>query len=433
MRDREMADVKVTPGPVNGVVDVPGDKSISHRIGFVGALSDQGVQVSNFAPGADCAATLECIKALGCRVERSGDRVVVARGGGISDPACPLDAGNSGTTARLMCGLLSGVPGTFSILSGDSSLQSRPMSRVVDPLRVLGARIDGRDGGKRLPLSIRGTRLSGGHYVLPVASAQVKSALLLAGLSAQGSVTVVEPLPTRDHTEIMLEHLGVPVRKEENSVTVYPFDDVPGGSWRIPGDFSSAAFWIGAAAICPGSSVTLKGVGVNPTRTGFLEVMKSMGLDFSTHSTGKQGGEAVADLLIRGSSLRSVSVGTELVPAMVDELPLLAVVATRASGTTEIRGASELRVKECDRIAAVAEGLRAMGAEVTEHDDGWTIPGGQVLHSAVVDSHGDHRIAMAMAVAGLVADGPVEIKGSDCVAISYPDFFDHLKTLSEGR
>ncbi|SMG22207.1 3-phosphoshikimate 1-carboxyvinyltransferase [Dethiosulfovibrio salsuginis] len=425
--------VKVVPGSVRGTVEVPGDKSISHRVGMIGALSKDGIEVTNFSPGADCSSTLECVKALGCDVVRSGDSVKVSRGKGLSDPSAPLDAGNSGTTARLMCGLLAGVPGTFSVMSGDESLQGRPMSRVVDPLRILGAKIDGRDGGKRLPLAIRGTRLTGGQYVLPVASAQVKSALLLAGLSAQGSVTVVEPLPTRDHTEIMLEHLGVPVRKDGGSITVYPFDDLPGGSWRVPGDFSSAAFWAVAAAISPGSEVSLIGVGLNPTRSGLLEVLKSMGLDCSVMSPRTQGGEMVADLVVRTSVLSSVTVGESQVPSMVDELPVLAVTATQASGTTEIRGASELRVKECDRIAAVAEGLRAMGAQIVEHDDGWTIPGGQALHSAVVDSHGDHRIAMAMAVAALVADGPVEIKGSDCVAISYPDFFSHLNSLSEGR
>lgn len=416
---------------INGTVEVPGDKSISHRVGILGALSSRGIEVTNFSSGADCASTLDCVERLGCSVERQGDRVKVARGEGIAEASRTLDAGNSGTTARLLCGLLAGVPGTFSVLTGDDSLQRRPMSRIVDPLRVLGARIDGRDGGKRLPLSIRGTRLTGGQYVLPMASAQVKSALLLAGLSAQGSVTVVEPLSTRDHTEIMLEHLGVPIRRDGDSVTVYPFDDLPGGSWRVPGDFSSAAFWIVAAAICSDSSVRLSGVGLNPTRTGLLEVLRSMGLDCSVENESAQGGEPVGDLIVRSSSLSSVSVGSDMVPSMVDELPVLAVAATQAEGTTEIRGAGELRVKECDRIAAVAEGLRAMGADITEHDDGWTIPGSQRLRGATVDSRGDHRIAMAMAVAGLAADGPVEILGSDCVSISYPEFFSQLEELSE--
>lgn len=421
---------KILPArSVRGEIHIPGDKSLSHRAGFLGALSSQGIEVSNFSPGADCASTLACLEQLGCDVIRDGDRVRISRGQGICETEGTLDAGNSGTTARLMCGLLAGIPGAFSVLSGDESLRRRPMNRVVDPLRTLGARIDGRDGGRRLPLSIRGTRLVGGNYTLPVASAQVKTALLLAGLSAQASVTVTEPFPTRDHTEIMLAHLGVPVRREGSTITVYPFEDLPGGSWRIPGDFSSAAFWIVAAALLPDSELTLHGVGLNPTRTGLLDALKRMGLDADIELPSLAGGEKVGDLRVRSSALKAVRIGAEDVPALVDELPVLAVASTRAEGVTEIRGAGELRVKECDRISAMAEGLRALGADLDEHDDGWTIRGGQKLHGGSVSSHGDHRIAMALSIAGLTADGPVEIDDDACVAISYPGFFDSLEAV----
>lgn len=415
---------------IRGEIRIPGDKSLSHRAGFLGALSTQGIEVTNFSSGADCTSTLNCLAQLGCSVVRVEDRVKISRGGGIRETEGTLDAGNSGTTARLMCGLLAGIPGAFSVISGDESLRRRPMSRVVDPLRTLGARIDGRDGGKRLPLSIRGTRLCGGSYLLPVASAQIKTTLMLAGLSAQGSVTVTEPTPTRDHTEIMLEHLGVPVRKEGSSITVYPFEDLPGGSWHIPGDFSSAAFWIVAAALLPDSDLILRGVGLNPTRTGMLETLRQMGLNVQIESPCLSGGEKIGDLRVKGSSLAAISIDAERVPALVDELPVLAVAATRAEGVTEIRGAGELRVKECDRISAMTEGLRALGVELDEHQDGWTIRGGQKLRGGKVQSRGDHRIAMALAIAGLAADGPVEIDDAACVAISYPDFFDHLAAVA---
>lgn len=416
---------------IQGELHIPGDKSLSHRAGFLGALSTQGIEVTNFSFGADCTSTLACLAQLGCTVIRDEDRVKVSRGSGIRETEGTLDAGNSGTTARLMCGLLAGIPGAFSIISGDESLRRRPMSRVVDPLKTIGARIDGRSGGQRLPLSIRGTRLCGASYLLPVASAQIKTTLMLAGLSAQGSVTVTEPTPTRDHTEIMLEHLGVPVRREGSSITVYPFEDLPGGSWRIPGDFSSAAFWIVAAALLPDSDLILRGVGINPTRTGMLETLRQMGLDVQIESPCLSGGEKMGDLRVKGSSLTSISIDAESVPALVDELPVLAVAATQAEGVTDIRGAGELRVKECDRISAMTEGLRALGASLDEHEDGWTIRGGSQLRGGTVRSRGDHRIAMALAIAGLAADGPVEIDDTDCVAISYPNFFDHLATVAQ--
>ena len=430
MKDR---DVTVAPrGVLRGMREVPGDKSVSHRAALAGALSREGVEVEGFAPGADCASTLRCLEALGARVQRRGDRVRVARGEGPLGAAAVLDAGNSGTTARLLCGLLAGQPGTFTVIQGDESLSRRPMRRVVDPLRTLGARIDGREGGGLLPLSVRGTSLSGGVCTPGAPSAQVKSALLLAGLSARGSVTVAEPLKTRDHTEILLEHLGVPLRREGTAVTVYPLEDLPGGTWKVPGDFSSAAFWIVAAALLPEADLTLPEVGLNPTRTGLLSALGRMGLDYGVTDLTLSGGEPLGTLQVRSSSLEGTVVDAPEIPALVDELPILAVAAVRAKGVTEIRGARELRFKECDRIAAMAEGLRTLGAEVEEREDGWILRGPCRLRGGEVDSFGDHRVAMALGVAALTAEGPVRIRGAACAGISYPGFFEALSEDTAG-
>jgi 3-phosphoshikimate 1-carboxyvinyltransferase len=425
-------DVVVEPcSGLKGELRVPGDKSISHRAAFLGALSDEGIRVDNFSSGEDCASTLRCLEALGFSVVRSGGRVSVSRGSGPSDPAEPLYAGNSGTTARLLCGLMSAVPGLFGVITGDGSLRGRPMGRVVEPLRSLGARIDGRDGGRLLPLSIRGARLSGGRLELRVPSAQVKTALILAGLMGGDVLTVAEPHLSRDHTEVMLEHLGVPVRRNGLSVTVYPVDRVPGGAWEVPGDMSSAAFWLVAGAVVPRSDLVVRGVCLNRGRTGLLDALRAMGCHVEVHPRSPQGGEAVGDVRVRHSNLRGIKVQPHQVPSMVDELPVLAVAASLAQGQTEIRGAGELRHKECDRIGAMAQGLSAMGVRIREVEDGWVIQGngGAPLSPARVDSYGDHRIAMALAVGALAASGPVEIRGASCVSISYPEFFDHLKGL----
>lgn len=426
-----MKSVQVKPAEaLRGKITPPGDKSISHRAAFLGALSSDGISVSNYSTGADCASTLRCLAQIGCGVFREGHRVSVHRGTERNETGGILDAGNSGTTARLLCGLLAGMPGLFSVITGDDSLRKRPMARAVSPLRTMGARIDGRDGGSYLPLSIRGTRLAGGVFSLTVASAQVKTALLLAGLNAQGSVTVVEPLQTRDHTEIMLQHLGVPVRREEGAVTVYPCSDLPGGSWRIPGDFSSAAFWIVAAAILEGSELVLEGVGANPTRTGMLSHLREMGANLEWGSKSLAGGEQQADLKVRSAPLGAVVVGEKDIPTMVDELPVLAVAATQAKGVSRIEGARELRYKETDRIRAMTEGLKRLGAKIVELGDGWEIEGPVRLHGGTVDGCGDHRIAMALSIAALVADGPVTVEGSGCVEISYPSFYEDLKAVT---
>lgn len=418
---------------VRGTVTLPGDKSISHRAALLGALATKGVEVSHFSGGADCASTLACLEKIGVRVVRHDDRVAVIRGTAFTDPDEPLDAGNSGTTARTLCGLLAGIPGLYAVLSGDESLRKRPLRRVVDPLRIMGARIDGRDGGALLPLSVRGTRLTGGTHRLATASAQVKTALLLSGLSASEPTTVLEPLATRDHTERLLAFLGIPCTRRGNAVTVFPCGEISGARWRIPGDFSAAAFWLVAASILPESEVRLPGCGINPTRTGALTVLLRMGGAVGIENPGESGGEPEADLVVRSAPLSGTTIAPEEIPGLVDELPVLAVAASQARGITEIRGAAELRVKECDRITAMTEGLRALGGDVEELEDGWLIRGGHPLHGGRVRTFGDHRIAMAFAVAALAADGPVEIDDARCVAISYPGFFETLEAVTQGR
>jgi len=418
---------------INGEIHVPGDKSISHRAAFLGALTRDGVEVSNFSPGQDCASTLACLEAMGCAVEQDKalNTVKIKAPAGLKEPKDVLDAKNSGTTARLLLGLLSGIPNLFAVVTGDESLKRRPMGRVVKPLVAMGAKIDGREFGERLPLAVRGRKLSGGVHALQVASAQVKTAILLAGLGAQGATTVIEPSPTRDHTEIMLEYLGVPVLKDGLKVTVYPTSSIPGGSWRIPGDFSAAAFWIVAAAITAESELRIKEVNVNPTRTGLLKVLERMGLDHAIEDETLSGGERTATVAVRSSRLKGTTVSPEEVPSLIDELPVLAVAATQAEGITEIRGARELRVKESDRIHAMAINLKALGAQIQETDDGWIIKGRTALLGGRAKSFGDHRVAMAMAVAGLVATGPLCIEDEECVSISYPGFFDDLTELTQ--
>jgi len=427
-------DVRIRPaeGGLKGRLILPGDKSISHRVGFFGALSSEGITAENFSSGADCASTLRCLELAGCLVERIGDKVRVRRGMHPGEIKAPLDAGNSGTTARLLCGLLAGTPGVFAVITGDESLRKRPMGRVVSPLRTLGARIDGPGGGAYLPLSIRGGCLSGGTFELPMASAQVKTALILAGLNAHGSVTVVEPAKSRDHSERLLRHLGVPLRQEDNRITVYPCSDLPGCSIRVPGDFSSAAFWITGALIVPGSDIVLENVGINPTRTGFLECLKKMGASIEIEEKEPAGGEPVGKIRVRYSELEGIEVEKDAIPTMIDELPLLALIATQAHGITKITHAEELRVKESDRISSMAKGLRALGADVEELEDGFFITGPTLLGGGCVESSKDHRIAMTFSIAALAAQDEIIVKDAQCVGISYPEFFDHLSMLSEG-
>ncbi len=417
---------------LKGRISVPGDKSISHRSVMLGALGDGDTKVRGFLPGGDPLATVSVVRGLGIEVEQASPTELVVHGKGLhglSEPEDVLNCVNSGTTARLMAGILAGQD-FFSVLTGSPQLRRRPMGRIADPLRRMGADIDGRGQGGYLPLSIRGGHLRAIEYDQPVASAQVKSAILLAGLFADGETIVRQPGPSRDHTERMLKAMGVDVRTEGLVVRLSP----PQGKlapleMTIPGDASSAAFPLVAAILVPGSEVVIENVGVNPTRTGLLDVLKAMGASFRLDGERESGGEPVADLTVEHSEMCAGFVSGDTVVRMIDEFPILAVAATQAIGTTEVRDAQELRVKETDRIAAVAEELGKMGAEIEELPDGFKVHGPSELHGAVVDSRGDHRLAMALTVAGLIASGETTVLGADCASDSFPGFFETLRAL----
>jgi len=430
---------------LKGVVRVPGDKSISHRALIFGALADGAVRIENLSSARDVAHTAMCLQALGVIVqplspllpspsEGRGDggegepaAGLIHNAGGLSPPSHVLDAGNSGTTMRLLAGLLAGQEFTAT-LTGDASLQKRPMRRVIEPLTQMGAKIESNGGFA--PLKIMGQRLRGIRYELSVASSQVKSALLLAGLHAHGVTTVIEPSPTRDHSERMLRYLGVSVETVNGSVSVQCGARPRATPIPVPGDFSSAAFFLGAGALVPDAQITIENVGINPTRTGLLDVLREMGAQISLQNEREVANEPQGDLSVKTSELRGIEIGGALIPRMIDELPILAICATQALGVTVIHDAHELRVKETDRIRAVAENLKRMGAQIEERPDGWVIPGPQQLRGAVLDSFGDHRIAMAFAIAGLIAQGETVIEGAEWVDISYPGFFDDLERLS---
>jgi len=415
-----------------GTLEVPGDKSISHRAAILGALATGPTEVVGFLEGEDCLSTLRALGALGVEVTRKGPGLYRIGGvgrEGLQEPDNVLDCGNSGTTARLLVGVLAGQP-FWSVLTGDDSLRRRPMGRVAEPLREMGATVVGRSDGGRLPLAIRGARpLKALRYRSPMASAQVKSAILLAGLFADGPVSVEEPAPSRDHTERMLAGFGARVRVDGLQVTLTPGGVLRGHPIHVPGDFSSSAFFLVAGAIVPGSGVTVSRVGVNPTRTGLLDVLKEMGAEVEASERG-EGGEPMATLQVRASRLRGTRVGGLLVPRLIDELPVLAVAAACADGPTEVRDAAELRVKESDRIHAVISELGKLGARVEERADGFRIEGGRSLKGAVVQSWGDHRMAMALIIAGLAAEGETVVEDTQCVATSYPEFLATLNSLT---
>ncbi len=408
-----------------GTFRLPGDKSISHRAAIFAALARGTSTLTGFATGADCASTLSCLRQLGVELERDGDTVEVVGGGVDGLRHCPddLDCGNSGSTLRMLAGVLAGRP-FRSVLTGDESLRRRPMERVAAPLRTMGATIDTTLG--KSPVTIDGGKLRGGHHDLPVASAQVKTAVLLAGLQADGPVRVREPHPSRDHTERLLPVFGADVWRENDWTCLKP-GPLDAADVAIPGDASSAAFLAVAGLIRPGTAVRMEGVLLSPTRLGFLDVLRAMGADVRVTTTAHEP-ELVGTIEVRASELRGLEVRPEQVPALVDEVPILAVAATQARGEWQITGASELRVKESDRIAALVEGLTRMGADVTELPDGLVVRGGRPLRGAAVRTHGDHRIAMALAVAALAADGPVTLDDPACVGISFPSFFDLLDT-----
>ena len=433
-----MSRLTVRPSvPLRGRVRVPGDKSISHRALLLGALADGTSRIRGFLSSGDCLATLACLRTLGVEVETHDATTLTIHGRGLRGlrtPSVPLDCARSGTTMRLLAGILAGHPlGPASrpcpcMLTGDEQLLRRPMRRVVEPLRRMGAEIETTDG--HAPLTIRGRRLRGCDHTLAIASAQVKSALLMVGLYADGPTTIRQPGPARDHTERMLAAMGAAIEVSGLTVTLAPSPSplVP-LSLRIPGDISSAAFPLVAAALVPGSEVTIEGVGVNPTRIGLLDVLRAMGAEIALDNEREQGNEPVADVTVRASGLVGVEVGGDTVVRMIDEFPVLAVAATQAHGATVVRDAAELRVKETDRIAAIVAELRALGARIDPLPDGFIIDGPTPLHGAVVDSHGDHPLAMALAVASLVAEGEIVIENAECVDDSFPGFVELMRRL----
>jgi 3-phosphoshikimate 1-carboxyvinyltransferase len=419
---------------IKGSLRLPGDKSISHRAALIAALASNSSEISNFSTARDCASTISCLRELGISIEEKRGKFLFAGGQTLAAPNKPLDCGNSGSTLRILAGVLAGHDLTAEFV-GDESLSSRPMRRIIEPLELMGAKIESTDG--MAPLKIRGSKkLTPIEYKLPIASAQVKSAILFAGLNAEGRTTVIETSQSRDHTERLFNGFGVPVTTNADlSVTVEGPARFNGGSITIPGDISSAAYFVAAAMLLPGSELTIQDVGLNPTRAAFLSVLRSWGGDLSTRDVQTERNEPYGSINVRGGITKTAdedarTLRQSMIPSLIDELPLLAVVGSQISGGLQIRDASELRLKESDRLAATAVNLRAMGAEVEEFDDGLGVYGPTRLRGARIDSRGDHRIAMAFSIAALIADGETEIDGSECVAISFPEFYGLLESLT---
>jgi 3-phosphoshikimate 1-carboxyvinyltransferase len=439
-----MASLTITPGSsLKGIISVPGDKSVTHRAIILSALAEGETTIKTYCRGEDCLNTMRALQALGIRIDEAPDHLLVQGKGlwGLSEPAGPIDCGNSGTGIRLLTGLLAGQD-FFSVLTGDESIRRRPMGRVVRPLREMGAIIGGRKGGELAPLAVTGTRLAGIQFRSPVASAQVKSALLLAGLFADGTTQITESRLSRDHTERMFQYFGIPLERRGLTISV---TGRPSVGWSakplltVPGDVSAAAFFLVGATLVPGSALTVTGVGINPTRTGMLNVLERMGADIRVLNRREEAGEPVADLHVQSASLRGVHVGPEEIPQTIDEIPILCVAAAVAEGETVISGAEELRVKESDRIATMTSELRAMGAHITETANGMVIRGLGVkdrlgrLKGATCVSHGDHRVAMSLVIAGLVADSPSVIEDTGCITTSFPEFEPKLLELLTAR
>lgn len=416
---------------LHGEITVPGDKSISHRAVMFGSLAKGTTRITHFLEGADCLSTISCFRKMGIDIENNNGEILVHGKGlrGLSSPTDILDVGNSGTTTRLISGILAGQ-NFVSELTGDDSIQSRPMKRIMTPLLSMGADITSIKGNNCVPLRIAGHPLKAIHYDSPVASAQVKSCVLLAGMYSDGVTSVTEPVLSRNHTEIMLNYFGAQVTSEGTTASIVPEPSLHAREITVPGDISSAAYFIAAGLLVPGSEILLKNVGINPTRDGLLRVCKDMGANITMLNVNMDG-EPTADLLVRTSSLHGTTVGGEIIPTLIDEIPMIAVMAAFAEGTTIIKDAKELKVKESDRILVMAENLSRMGADITPTDDGMIIHGGKPLHGAVIDSYLDHRVAMSFAIAGLLCDGPLSIKGGDCVKISYPEFYEDLYRLGE--
>ena len=424
--------MKLSPAKsIRGSVAVPGDKPISHRSVMLGSIARGTTEIHGFLEGADCLSTISCFRHMGVDIENKNGVVTVHGKGlhGLSAPSAPLDCGNSGTTTRLISGILA-AQGFSAVLTGDASIQKRPMGRIITPLSMMGADIKSIHGNGCAPLQITGKPLSGICYDSPVASAQVKSAILLAGLYAEGETRVTEPQISRNHTELMLKFFGADVASEGLTASVLPDPDLHGNLVRVPGDISSAAYFIAAALIVPGSEVLLKNVGINPTRDGILRVCRAMGADITLLNEQNSGGEPVADLLVRYTpSLSGTVIEGELIPTLIDEIPIIAVLAATANGTTVIRNAEELKVKESNRLDIMVNELTAMGVSLEGTDDGMIIEGGKPFHGAQIDSRLDHRIAMSFAIASLAAETPTEILRAGCVDISYPTFYQDLARL----
>ena len=416
---------------LRGEITIPGDKSISHRSVMFGSLAKGTTKITGFLQGADCLSTISCFRKMGISIENLEDTVLVHGNGlhGLKKPDSVLDCGNSGTTTRLISGILSAQ--NFSVtLTGDASIQKRPMKRIMDPLSQMGADITSVNDNGCAPIAINGRTLHGIHYQSPVASAQVKSAILLAGLYAEGETKVTEPSFSRNHTELMLKEFGADVRTEKTTAIIRPAEELFAKEIAVPGDISSAAFFLAAGLMIPHSELLIKNVGINPTRDGMIHVCRAMGGDLTLLNV-RMTGEPVADILVRTSSLHATDIHGDIIPTLIDELPMIAAMACFAEGDTIIRDAAELKVKESNRIAVMAENLSAMGADVEETVDGMIIHGGKPLHGATIDSHLDHRIAMTFAITAALAEGETEILGAECVNISYPDFYQDLNKLAQ--
>lgn len=411
---------------ISGSLSLPGDKSISHRYALIGAIAEGDTSIANYSSGADCHSTLGCVRALGIEVEGAGTEFVIHGKGldGLRAPAGDLDAGNSGSTIRMLSGILAGQPFAARVF-GDESLSRRPMQRVMKPLAQMGARIDARDG-QFPPLRIEGGRLRAIDYTLPVPSAQVKTCVLFAGLYADGSTTVTEPIRSRDHTEIALREFGADIAVERQKITIAGRPKLEGRELVVPSDLSSAAFFLVAALLVPGSHLSIQGVGLNPTRSALLDFLVGMGARVRVPNLESQNGELIGDLEVEYSELRGGIIDGGLTAALIDEIPVLAVLGAATEEGLTVRDAGELRIKETDRIRTVVENLRLMGVQAEELPDGMVIPGRQKLHAAKLDSSGDHRIAMAFAVAALRADGESTIEGADAASVSFPEFWDTL-------
>ena len=417
--------------PLRGELAVPGDKSISHRAVMLGALAKGTTSVTNFLKGADCLSTISCFEKMGIEIEQLPSEILINGKGlhGLKAPETILDAGNSGTTTRLLSGILAGQ--TFcTTLTGDASIQKRPMTRIITPLSQMGGKIESISGNGCAPLKITGHPLKPIHYLSPVSSAQVKSCVLLAGMYADGITRVTEPYLSRNHSELMLRSFGADVTSEGTTAAITGNPVLEGQKVVVPGDISSAAYFIAAGLLIPGSEILIKDVGINPTRDGILKVCADMGADIQLLNKREYGKEPVADILVKHSELKATVIEGALIPTLIDELPMLAVMAAFAQGTTVIRDAQELKVKESNRLDIIVQHLSAMGADIIPTEDGMEIHGGKPLKGAVLDSYMDHRIAMSFAVAGMAADGETEILNASCVDISYPEFYRDMATIS---